>query len=94
MRKRLLMSIVYLSWVAYAGGLAYLGWRGHWALGFGWLVGVPLMQWVYRELPTLEPAGNLTERTDISITAVPRPGCHSCSVMEQRLDELRKQLSA
>jgi len=93
MRKRFLISIVYLSWFAYAGGLAYLGWRGHWAIGLAWLVGVPLMQWVYRELPTVKPSPGLAAREDITITAVPRPGCRSCSVMEQRIEELRKQLS-
>jgi hypothetical protein len=93
MRKRFLISLIYLSWVAYAGGLAYLAWRGHWAIGLIWLVGVPLMQWVYRELPTLKPASDAAQRADVSIAPYPRPGCMSCSVMEQRLNDLRQQLS-
>jgi hypothetical protein len=92
MRKRVLLSLIYLSWVAYAGGLAYLALRGHWAIGLAWLVGVPLMQWVYRELPTLTPAGDVAGRSDVIIEPFPKPGCMCCSVMEQRIDDLRKQL--
>lgn len=93
MRKRLLMSILYLSWAAYVAGLTYLAWRGHWALGLAWLVGVPLMQWVYRELPALKPSGTIAGRADVSITAFPRPGCQSCSVLQERIEVLKKQLS-
>jgi hypothetical protein len=93
MRKPLLMSIVYLSWVAYAGGLAYLGWRGHWVVGLAWLVGVPLMQWVYRELPMLSPPGKIAGRADVSIAAYPRPGCKSCTVLQERVEDLKRQLS-
>jgi hypothetical protein len=93
MRKRLLMSIVYLSWVLYFGGLAYLGWRGHWVIGLAWLVGVPLMQWAHRELPTIPPFTIIAGRADLTITAYPRPGCKSCAVLQERVQDLRRQLS-
>jgi len=46
--------MIYLTWAMYAGGLAYLGWRGQWVLALFWLAGVPLFEWLYiRKFPSL-----------------------------------------
>jgi len=92
-RQLLLMSIVCLSWVAYVGGLVYLGLRGHWLIGIAWLVGVPLIQWAHRELPAITPSPRVAGQAEVSIAVYPKSGCRSCVVLQQRLEDLRSQLS-
>jgi thiol-disulfide isomerase/thioredoxin len=95
--------MIYLTWAMYAGGLAYFGWRGRWVLALVWLAGVPLIEWLYiRKFPSLsrsmgygrivdegaEAAGNAPVKV-VLYTAL---GCPFCPLIEQRLEDLRKQM--
>ena len=95
--------MIYLTWAMYAGGLVYLGWRGQWVLALFWLAGVPLFEWLYiRKFPGLsrsmgygpivdesaEAAGNAPVKV-VLYTAL---GCPFCPLIEQRLEDLRKQM--
>ena len=103
MKQQCHISMIYLTWAMYAGGLAYLGWRGQWALALVWLAGVPLFEWLYiRKFPSLsrsmgygrivdesaEAAGNAPGKV-VLYTAL---GCPFCPLMEQRVEDLRKQM--
>ena len=95
--------MIYLTWAMYAGGLVYFGWRGRWVLALVWLAGVPLFEWLYiRKFPSLSrsmgygpivdegagPAGNAPANM-VLYTAL---GCPFCPLIEQRLEDLRKQM--
>jgi thiol-disulfide isomerase/thioredoxin len=103
MKQQCHISMIYLTWAMYAGGLVYFGWRGRWVLALVWLAGVPLFEWLYiRKFPSLSrsmgygpivdegagPAGNAPANM-VLYTAL---GCPFCPLIEQRLEDLRKQM--
>jgi thiol-disulfide isomerase/thioredoxin len=103
MKRQCHISMIYLTWAMYAGGLAYLGWRGQWVLALFWLAGVPLVEWLYiRKFPSLsrsmgygpivdegaEAAGN----TPVKVVLYTALGCPFCPLIEQRLEDLRRQM--
>ena len=103
MKQQCHISMIYLTWAVYAGGLAYFGWRGRWVLALVWLAGVPLFEWWYiRKFPSLsrpmgygrivdqgaQPAGNAPVKV-VLYTAL---GCPFCPLIEHRLEDLRKQM--
>ena len=103
MKRQCHISMIYLTWAMYAGGLAYLGWRGQWVLALFWLAGVPLFEWLYiRKFPSLsrlmgygrivdegaEAAGN----TPVKVVLYTALGCPFCPLIEQRLEDLRRQM--
>jgi thiol-disulfide isomerase/thioredoxin len=103
MKKQCHISMIYLTWAMYAGGLVYFGWRGQWVMALVWLAGVPLFEWLYiRKFPRLsrsmgygpivdegaEAAGNAPVKV-VLYTAL---GCPFCPLIEQRLEDLRKQM--
>jgi thiol-disulfide isomerase/thioredoxin len=103
MKQQCHISMIYLTWAMYAGGLAYLGWRGRWVLVLVWLAGVPLFEWLYiRKFPSLSrslgygpvvdegaPAAGKATGKVVLYTAL---GCPFCPLIEQRLEDLRKQM--
>ena len=103
MKQQCHIAMIYLTWAIYAGGLAYFGWRGRWVMALVWLAGVPLFEWLYiRKFPSLsrsmgygrivdesaEAAGNAPVKV-VLYTAL---GCPFCPLMEQRVEDLRKQM--
>jgi glutaredoxin len=103
MKQQCHISMIYLTWAMYAGGLVYFGWRGQWVMALVWLAGVPLFEWLYiRKFPSLsrslgygrivdeaaEAAGNAPAKV-VLYTAL---GCPFCPLMEQRVEDLRKQM--
>jgi thiol-disulfide isomerase/thioredoxin len=103
MKQQCHISMIYLTWAMYAGGLAYLGWRGRWVLALVWLAGVPLFEWLYiRKFPSLSrPMGYgsivdqgtaLPGNAPVKVVLYTALGCPFCPLIEQRLEDLRKQM--
>jgi thiol-disulfide isomerase/thioredoxin len=87
----------------YAGGLVYLGWRGQWVLALVWLAGVPLFEWLYiRKFPSLsrslgygpivDQGAGATGSAPVKVVLYTALGCPFCPLIEQRLEDLRKQM--
>ncbi len=103
MQKRCLIWTIYFSWAVYAGGLAYFAWHARWAFALGWLLAVPLVQWLYiAKFPALssfmgygritdEPS-QVTRPAPAAVTLYTALGCPFCPLMEERLRELQKSL--
>jgi thiol-disulfide isomerase/thioredoxin len=95
------LSMIYLSWVVYLGGLAASIWYSHWVLAAAWLVAAPVAQWLYiRKFPSMsaamgygpitdEPAGTVPP-APVKVTLYTALGCPFCPLIEQRLEALRK----
>jgi thiol-disulfide isomerase/thioredoxin len=95
--------MIYLTWAMYAGGLAYFGWRGRWVLALVWLAGVPLIEWLYiRRFPSLsrsmgygrivDEGAEATGNVPVKVVLYTALGCPFCPLIEQRLEDLRKQM--
>jgi glutaredoxin len=103
MKQQCHLSFIYFSWLVYLGGLAYLAGHSRWAHAALWLVAVPLVQWLYirkfRAVAPMmgygaivdEPAEAFGRNTPAKVTLYTALGCPFCPVMEQRLEDLRKQ---
>jgi thiol-disulfide isomerase/thioredoxin len=87
----------------YTGGLVYLGWRGRWVLALVWLAGVPLFEWLYiRKFPSLsrslgygpivDQGAGATGSAPVKVVLYTALGCPFCPLIEQRLEDLRKQM--
>jgi thiol-disulfide isomerase/thioredoxin len=103
MKQQCHISMIYLSWAVYLGGLLGLFWYSRWALGVGWLVAAPVVQWLYmRKFPSLSAGMGYGPITDEAVeAAVPAQekvrlytafGCPFCPLIEQRLDALQKTM--
>ena len=103
MKQQCHISMIYLSWAVYLGGLGFAAWTGRWALGAVVLVGVPVLQWLYiRRFPSLssamgygriadEPAGAVAP-APVKVTLYTALGCPFCPLMEERVEGLRKTM--
>lgn len=106
MKQQCHLSMIWLSWAVYLGGLAGLIWERQWILAVFWLVAVPLAQGFYvRKFPAFSSAmgyGPITDQPAPSLLRPPAPsvvvtlytalGCPFCPLMEQRLEALRTTL--
>jgi thiol-disulfide isomerase/thioredoxin len=103
MKQQCHISMIYLTWAIYAGGLVYFGWYGQWALALFWLAGVPLFEWLYiRKFPSLSPLmgyGRIVDEgaeaagnAPVKVVLYTALGCPFCPLIEQRLEDLRKQM--
>jgi thiol-disulfide isomerase/thioredoxin len=103
MKKQCHISMIYLTWAMYAGGLLYFGWRGRWVMALVWLAGVPLVEWWYiRKFPSLsrsmgygrivDEAAGATPNAPVKVVLYTALGCPFCPLIEQRLEGLRKQM--
>jgi thiol-disulfide isomerase/thioredoxin len=103
MKQQCHISMIYLTWAIYAGGLVYLGWRGQWVLALVWLAGVPLFEWLYiRKFPSLSRSmgyGPIVDESaeaagdaPVKVVLYTALGCPFCPLIEQRLEDLRKQM--
>ena len=103
MKQQCHISMIYLTWAMYTGGLVYLGWRGRWVLALVWLAGVPLFEWLYiRKFPSLsrslgygpivDQGAGATGSAPVKVVLYTALGCPFCPLIEQRLEDLRKQM--
>src|SRR5450631_597969 len=99
MKQQCHISMIYLSWVIYLGGLAASAWYSYWALGAVLLVTVPVIQWLYiRKFPSLSASmgyGCITDEPARAVSPTPGKvtlytalGCPFCPLIEQRLESL------
>ncbi|HTX38965.1 MAG TPA: glutaredoxin family protein [Bryobacteraceae bacterium] len=104
MKQQCHISMIYLSWAFYLGGLAALAWYSRWLFGAAWLVMVPAAQWLYiRKFPSLSAGmgyGPITDQpaaalppAPVKVTLYTALGCPFCPLLEQRLDTLRKNMN-
>jgi glutaredoxin len=103
MKQQCYLASIYASWAIYIGGLAYLGYHSRWPLAAMWLVGVPLIEWLYiGKFPSLsramgygpikDDAGRTISATKAKVTLYTALGCPFCPLIENRLGELQKQM--
>jgi glutaredoxin len=103
MQQKCFLVMIYFSWAVYLGGPAYLLWTGMWGFALAWLVLVPLIQWLsIAKFPKLSPLmgygriadqpSDVTFEEPVKVTLYTALGCPFCPLMEQRLEQLRKQL--
>ena len=101
MKQQCHLSMIYLSWAVYIGGLAASIWYSHWLLAAAWLVAAPAAQWLYiRKFPNMSAAmgyGRITDEpaatvppAPVKVTLYTALGCPFCPLIEQRLEALRQ----
>ena len=103
MKQQCHISMIYLTWAMYAGGLVYLGWGGQWVMALVWLAGVPLVEWFYfRKFASLsrsmgygrivDEGAEATGNAPVKVVLYTALGCPFCPLIERRLEDLRKQM--
>ncbi|MGA2149446.1 MAG: glutaredoxin family protein [Bryobacteraceae bacterium] len=101
MKQQCHLSMIYLSWAVYLGGLTASIWHSHWVLAAVWLVAAPAAQWLYiRKFPSMSAAMGYGRITDepaatvppaaVKVTLYTALGCPFCPLIEQRLEALRQ----
>lgn len=101
MKQQCHISMIYLSWLVYLGGLAAFIWYSQWALAAVWLVATPALEWLYlRKFPRFSMAmgyGRITDEpaeavgpATLTVTLYTALGCPFCPLIEQRLESLQK----
>ncbi len=105
MKQQCHISMIYLSWAVYLGGLAALAWYSQWAFAALCLVLVPAVQWLYiRKFPALSASmgyGRIADQQPTDFVPAPRVkvtlytalGCPFCPLIAERLESLRKSLN-
>ncbi len=103
MKQQCHLAMIYLSWAVYLGGLAALLWFGQWAIAAAWLVGTPVIQWMYiRKFPRFssrmgygqivdEPAA-ATRPAPVKVTLYTALGCPFCPLIGERLASLHQTM--
>jgi len=57
MKQQCHLSMIWLSWLLYLGGLAWFVWHHQWIAAVFWLFVAPLAQWFYiRRFPRISAA--------------------------------------
>ena len=104
MKQQCHISMIYLSWALYLGGVAVAVWFSYWALGAVWLVTAPAIQWLYiRKFPSLSAGmgyGRITDQpastvapAPVKVTLYTALGCPFYPLIEQRLESLQKAMN-
>ena len=105
MKQQCHISMIYLSWLFYAGGFIALNLYSHWALAILWLLAVPVAQWLYvRKFPSLsvsmgygriadQPAVTPPAQAPVKVTLYTALGCPFCPLLDQRLQILQKSMN-
>jgi len=102
MKQQCHVAMIYFTWIFYLGGLVFLGMESLWAYWIGWLIAVPVFEWLYvRKFPRMAPAmgyGNIADESPsapviapVDVTLYTALGCPFCPLIEQRLEGLRGQ---
>lgn len=100
MKQQCHLSMIWLSWIVYLGGLACSIYWHLWILAVVWLVVAPLVQWQYiRRFPAVSSLMGYGAIADAPAAVTPRVsqtvrlytalGCPFCPLLEQRLENLR-----
>ncbi len=103
MKQQCYLAFIYLSWAIYIGGLAFLVATGRYPMALIWLIGVPLVQWVYiRGFPRIsrymgygkvdDTQARPVGRAPVKVTLYTALGCPFCPLMEQRLEALQQEM--
>lgn len=104
MKQQCHISMIYLSWALYLGGLAASAWYSYWVLGAVWLVIAPVIQWLYiRKFPSMSAGmgyGRIMDEPAATVASLPVKvklytalGCPFCPLIEQRLERLQKTMN-
>jgi glutaredoxin len=103
MKQHCHLAFIYLAWVTYLGGLAWLLWRGQYLVALFWLVLTPLVQWWYlRAFPRIsslmgygrvdDQKASTVSQAAVRVTLYTALGCPFCPLIEQRLEALQKSM--
>jgi len=103
MKQHCHLAFIYLTWVTYLGGLAWVVWRGRYVPALFWLVLIPLTLWAYvRIFPRISRFMGYGEVADqaapqarpapVRVTLYTALGCPFCPLIEQRLEALQKSM--
>jgi glutaredoxin len=105
MKQQCNLSLIYLNWIVYLGGLGYLLWAGKYTVAAFWLLLVPLLAWVYLRLfPKLSVFlgyGKVDDKRTQGASYAPTKakvrfyvalGCPFCPVVERRLKALQQKM--
>ena len=101
MKQQCHISMIYLSWALYVGGLAASAWYSYWALGAVWLVTAPIIQWLYicrfQSLSASMGYGRITDEpartvapAPVKVTLYTALGCPYCRLLERRIESLQR----
>jgi thiol-disulfide isomerase/thioredoxin len=104
MKQQCHISMIYLSWALYLGGIVALLCYSAWALLALWLVIVPAVHWLYlRKFPSISTImgyGPIADRdasaflpAPVEVTLYTALGCPFCPLIEQRLDQLQQSMN-
>jgi len=97
------ISMIYLSWLVYLGGVATCIWCSQWALAAVWLAVAPVLQWLYiRKFPSLSASmgyGHIIDEppdavgpAPVKVTLYTALGCPFCPLIEERLRTLQQAI--
>ncbi len=101
--QRCPVALLYMTWVFYLGGFAYLAFRGGVVLAAAWLLALPAALWAYvRVFPHISGLMGYGNVDDVSVSS-PRPstaavtmygsaGCPFCPLVLGRLIALQQTM--
>lgn len=105
MKQQCNMSLIYLNWIVYLGGLVYLAWANKYTAAALWLVLLPLGVWAYLRLfpkfsvhlgygsvEDKRTEGAAYARVPTKVRFYVALGCPFCPVVERRLRALQQQM--
>ena len=103
MKQECHISMIYLSWAVYLGGIAASAATSRWGLCAAWIVAAPLAQWLYiRRFPRISAAMGYGPIADESappvapaadtVTLYTALGCPFCPILEKRLEDLQEEM--
>ena len=103
MKQECHISMIYLSWAVYLGGIAAALFLRRWTFCAVWVVAAPVFQWLYiRQFPRLSAAmgyGSVADEAAPPVGPAPQEvtlytalGCPFCPLMEQRLEKLQAEM--
>lgn len=103
MKQQCHISMIYLSWAVYLGGIVASAHYSHWTSCAALIVLAPLAQWLYiRKFPRIsssmgygpildEPAPPAAPAPE-TVTLYTALGCPFCPLIEQRLESLQREM--
>jgi|ERR1035441_33078 glutaredoxin len=104
MKQQCYLAAIYLNWILLGSGVAYLAYRGFYAVAVAWVVFLPLAIWAYiRVFPSISQAmgyGKVDDRpaqhfeqAPARVTFYTALGCPFCPVVKGRLTSLREKMN-
>jgi thiol-disulfide isomerase/thioredoxin len=95
------ISMIYLSWLVYLGGIVVAIRYSHWAIAVVWCATAPVLEWLYirklRSFSAVMEYGRITDQLPSAVSPMPimvwlytALGCPFCPLIEQRLESLQQ----